>query len=600
MSIRRGGGRLWKISIPIVVFFVLIAASAAWLQNRAGVIRDELAAATDLMSQLKDDVASKDALAASSATGELRAHTAAAREAANDPLWTLATAIPGIGANFGAISEVTRSAEDVAVLGISPLVDIFSTLKWEKLVPGSSGADLEAIQEAAPRIASAAHAVRESTNRLNAISVEGLLPQVSEPLIEAREELAATVGPLDAAASTTSLVPAMMGSDAPRNYLLMIQNNAEVRSSGGIPGALAVLTLEGGKMSLTAQSSAADVGSMSPTLAVDPEQKQIYTARLGKYMQDVNLTPDFPTAASTAQAMWERKTGQRVQGVLSIDPVVLSYLLSATGPISLNDSELAAGVGLPPELTSENVVSTLLSDAYVKIKRPEDQDKYFAGVAREIFASLSEGRGDALKLVDGIVKGVGEGRVLVWSDSSSEQAILAKYPIGGSITGPSVAPAQFGVYFNDGTGAKMDYYVKRTVQLLGTCSKDGYAQTVVRVISTNTAPPDAATTLPAYVTGGGVFGVPPGTVQTNLVAYGPAQAHVETADVDGQKTNFAPHKHGDRPVAVLAMRLAPGETKSVDFTFDKIVQHTEPNLVVTPTLQPVNEVILPSKTATCG
>ena len=66
---------------------------------------------------------------------------------------------------------------------------------------------------------------------------------------------------------------------------------------------------------------------------MDAEQQQIYSTRLGKYMQDVNLTPDFPTAAATAQAMWERKTGQRVDGVISMDPVALGYVLDATGPV---------------------------------------------------------------------------------------------------------------------------------------------------------------------------------------------------------------------------------------------------------------------------
>ena len=59
-------------------------------------------------------------------------------------------------------------------------------------------------------------------------------------------------------------------------------------------------------------------------------------------MQDVNLTPDFPTAAATAQAMWERKTGQHVDGVLSLDPVALGYILDATGPVKITSPELSA------------------------------------------------------------------------------------------------------------------------------------------------------------------------------------------------------------------------------------------------------------------
>jgi hypothetical protein len=105
--------------------------------------------------------------------------------------------------------------------------------------------------------------------------------------------------------------------------------------------------------------------------------------------------------------------------------------------------------------------------------------------------------------------------------------------------------------------------------------------------------------LPAYVTGGGVFGVPPGTIQTNVIAYGPVQANVETANVDGKKVGFAANRHANRPVGTVTLTLAPGQSSTVEMSFGKIVQHAEPNLVVTPTVQAVKEVVLVTEPATC-
>ncbi|WP_426938806.1 DUF4012 domain-containing protein [Pseudarthrobacter sp. S3] len=577
-------------------------AAAAWLGERATTINYELNTASELIPSIKDAVAANDSKRATAVTEKLRSHTAEAKRAAEDPVWTLASSIPIAGPNFSAVSEVARSADDVATLGLEPLVKVFDVLDWDTLLPSSSGADLSSIEAAAPTVSSAAQAVRLSAERLHQIDTTKLLPQVADPLIRARGELLDVTGTLDAAAHASATLPAMLGSDAPRNYLLMIQNNAEARASGGIPGALAILSLDGGKLTLSAQSSAGELGIMAPTVPVDSVQQQIYSARLGKFMQDVNLTPDFPTAAATAQAMWERKTGQRVDGVLSIDPVALGYILDATGSVKISNPELTSltNLGLPAELTGTNVVQTLLSDVYAKIAQPKLQDAYFAGVAQEIFATLSTGKADPKRLMEGIGRGASEGRILVWSDEPQEQAVIDRYPIAGAISGPSVAAAQFGVYFNDGTGAKMDYYVKHSVGLIKECPKDGYEQTTVRITSTNTAPADAATSLPAYVTGDGIFGVPPGSVQTNIMAYGPVQANVEIARLDGQKTEFAPYLHSGRPVGVLAVRLAPGESRTVEFTFGKIVQHTEPNLFVTPTVQDVNDVILPTGVASCG
>ena len=190
-------------------------------------------------------------------------------------------------------------------------------------------------------------------------------------------------------------------------------------------------TFDKGKLTLGAQSSAGEVGVMAPPLSVDAEQQEIYSTRLGTYMQDVNLTPDFPTAASTAQAMWEKKTGQRVDGVISLDPVALGYILDATGPVTVTDPELVAIAkgGLPTELSGKNVVRTLLSDVYAKIEQPSLQDAYFAGVAKEIFGALSSGQGDAKSLIAGMTKGAAAGRVLVWSGDADEQTVIAKYRV---------------------------------------------------------------------------------------------------------------------------------------------------------------------------
>lgn len=598
---RKRSRRLLTIGFPILALALLLSGGAAWLGFKASAIKGELEASADLIPQLRQEILGSDAESAMRTVTKLREHTSAARKESEDPLWTLTSDLPWAGPNLSAISEVARSADDVAGLGLSPLVGIYDSLNWNALVPNDLGANLEPLKAAAPSVASAAYTVRASAERLQEIDSSRLLPQVADPLREATSELNQAKDALNSAADAASIAPEMLGLDAPKNYLLMIQNNAEARASGGIPGALAVLTLNHGKLVLGTQSSAGDVGIMTPTLPVDPQQQQIYSTRLGKYMQDVNLTPDFPTAAATAQAMWEKKTGQRVDGVVSIDPVVLSYILQSTGPVEIKGPELAEvkAAGLPLVLTGSNVVPTLLSDVYSRIPQPKLQDAYFAGVAKEVFSALSSGKGEAKGLITGLTRGADEGRVLIWSADASIQSVIANYSLSGSVSGASVSPAQFGVYFNDGTGAKMDYYVKRTVQLVKECPANGYEQTTVRVTSTNTAPADAATSLPPYVTGAGVFGVTPGSVQTNIVAYGPAQANIESATVDGQKAPFAPYLHGSRPVGVVAQQLAPGESKTIEFTFAKIVQHSEPNLVVTPTVQPVKNVVLPTQNASC-
>ena len=594
--------RRWAtIGIGTAVLLLIMGGAAAWLGVQAVVIKDNLQATTELLPQLKKQLAANDPTAAAATVQSLASHTSTAKKAGTDPLWKAAGALPWVGANLSAATTVTVTADDVVQFAAKPLLRAFASLDWKALTPTDGAVGLEAIDAAAPSVVAAANTVQLSSDRLAGIDMTKLVPQVADPLTTAQEQLEELRGTLNVAASTVQLLPAMMGSDDTRNYLLLIQNSAEVRATGGIPGALAVLRSDKGRIELTSQDSASAMGSFDPAVIADPVQQAIYSNRMGIYMQNVNMTPDFPTAAATARTMWQqRHPGEVIDGVISVDPSALALILKATGPVDVG-SAIPDGVNigtLPTTLTSENLVQALLSDVYAAIENPAMQDAYFAEVAKQVFAKISSGETSGEKLVAALGKGVGENRIKIWSSHADEQKLLGSQRIGGAISGPSVAPAAFGVYFNDGTGAKMDYYVKRTVQLVQQCSAGGYGQYTARITLTNTAPADAATSLPKYVTGGGVFGVPPGHVATNVVAYGPSLARAQEARVDGNAGGFGSFTHDSRPVGLVRVELAPGESKTVEIDFSKVVQTSPAQLEVTPTVQKNSDVVLPLKKAT--
>jgi EpsI family protein len=73
-------------------------------------------------------------------------------------------------------------------------------------------------------------------------------------------------------------------------------------------------------------------------------------------LRDVNFTPDFPRTGEITKAMVEQGLDEDVDGVISVDPVALSYILTGTGPVVLKDGTV---------LTDSNVVPTLLNRVYV-------------------------------------------------------------------------------------------------------------------------------------------------------------------------------------------------------------------------------------------
>lgn len=572
--------------------------AAGWLLHQAGQVNTELRSAQTLVSKLRTEVASRDATSATTTLEELASHTGKARDAVEDPIWSIASFVPLLGPNFSAVRELAVAADEVALGSAKPLVTVASSLDWNQLGPKNGKLDLAPLAAASPAILSAANTLDLTYQRLQVIDSSTLVAQVANPLADTTKQLGELNQAVATVANTAALLPSMLGTSEARNYLVLVQNSAEVRATGGLAGALAVIRVDDGSIELVAQSSGSAMGKSDPPVVVDEEQLAIYSSRLGKFIGDVNLTPDFPTAARTAKAMWEDRHGGSMDGVVAIDPVVLAHLLDASGPLPLSSAGLPAG--LPSELTSQNVVPTLLSDVYRAFGTNEAQDEYFAAASREVFQALASGRVSGPALMASLSRSYEENRLHIWSAHNRDQEILGDIPLGGAISGPSNGGASFGVYFNDGTGAKMDYFVRRTVQLEQVCSGDGYSQYRVKIALTNTAPANAATTLPIAVTGDGRFGTPPGSIQTNIVAYGPALSLIDSMTQDGAQVSFGSHVHSGRPVGVHAIRLAPGETTSVEMAFVKVVQNAAPSLTVTPTVEAVKDVTLPTLMAACA
>jgi mRNA-degrading endonuclease toxin of MazEF toxin-antitoxin module len=95
---------------------------------------------------------------------------------------------------------------------------------------------------------------------------------------------------------------------------------------------------------------------------------------------------------------------------------------------------------------------------------------------------------------------------------------------------------------------------------------DGGRVDSFRATLTSTAPADAASSLPWYVTGGGISGVEPGDVRTVVVLYPPRGGEVGTVRVGGAPTGALVADVFGRRAASLPVTLGPGQTTEVAFT----------------------------------
>jgi hypothetical protein len=380
----------------------------------------------------------------------------------------------------------------------------------------------------------------------------------------------------------------MLGVSGPRTYLVLFQNLAEVRATGGIPGVFAVVRADRGVVRLVGQgTAAADLGSFAePVLPLDPAMRSLYTDRLGIFPADVNLTPHFPTAAVLAAQMYRLRSGIAVDGVLATDPVALSYLLRATGPLPMPTG---------PPLTADNAVRLLLSDVYARTtstnetQSAAEKSKYFAAATKSGFEALNRGIPDPAAALAEVARAAGERRLLLWSAHDDEERAIAGTVLDGVMPTQDGARPTVGVFLNDGSGAKLGYYIVPAARLtIAGCQADGRRELDLRVTLHSTAPPSG---LPRYVLGLGLSG-DPYTVRTNVLVFSPAGGSVVNARLDGSPAPLGTGIERRRAVGVLTVDLKPGASRTVELTLlteplpTGRASAVKPDLWVTPGVNP--------------
>ena len=557
-SYRRSRGRV--ILLLVAVAMALIIFTVIWIAARALLARDQLVGAVPLARTVASSAAAGDRAGVTSGIDEVQRRTATAADLTSDPIWRAVENVPWVGNDLTAFREAAEMIHLVADDALPPLEKVANTFTVANLTPKGGTLDLQPFLDASPILGRARAALDLAGRQAEAIDTDNTIPQIGDAvdrIVDLVTEAKGTVDGLDTAAK---LLPPMLGADGPRRYLLLSLNNAEVRATGGIAGAMVVITADGGRVSIGQPSSAATIGEFpTPVLPLTAAESTLFTDSLGLFVQDVNFTPDFARTGELAQAMWTARTGQSLDGVIAIDPVALGYLLKATGPID---------VGSGFSLTSTNAAEVLLSRVYAVIPRPADQDAFFASVTEKVFSRVMSGEADSTSLVTALVMSGDEQRLHLWSAHADEQAQLAGTVIAGGLPVTSAGTSGFGVYLNDATGAKMSYYLRAAVSVASAvCRADRRPTFEVQVKLGSVAPVDSATSLPAYVTGNGVFGVPAGSVKSVVYVYAPKGALAYRVEIDGQPFAFTAADHDGRSVAGLEVLLAPGQISTVNIQF---------------------------------
>ncbi len=565
--------RWWILGILAV--FVVLTAAALYLGYLSLKAKDSIDSARGHAASAQRAFLDGDADRAVQEADAAVVDARSAKDHAHSPVWTAAAAIPWFGDPLRSVQDMTDSVDALATDVLAPTAELSAVISPANLRAADNTINTAALAEAQPQLAAIA-------DRAEAIQADvaatdgtwfGTVADARTQLLDQLTESARFIRGTDTAAQ---LLPPMLGGNGVRNYFFGFQTPAESRPTGGLLGAYGVVSAQDGRVNVDDLGTNRDIDAPDNP-AVDLGEEFDYNYGYNRPYTDTrnsNISANFPYAAQIWMSMWQKQTGTQLDGAVALDPVALSYLLKATGPITLADGE---------KITGDNVIEVTLSTSYERFGGDNNARKaYLQEIAQKSVSSVTSMRGSTAKVLEALGRSVHEQRLMVYSANPEEQQLLADAGLAHEVVETTAPYAN--VVVGNLAGNKIDYYLDRAISYkAGSCGDGDTRTSTVEVKLTNTL---TDMNLPPYVIGSlgnPRLQLPNGTNFAAVTLYGTAGATIDTATVDGEPMLLAMGTELGHPYATGQVKIPAGKTVTVTY---QLTEPTAPGAAVVP-VQPL-------------
>jgi hypothetical protein len=532
----------------------LVVLGGLWLIVTGLIVRSQLQDAKDEVHLLRQQVSDGDLAAARATLADLRTHADHAHTWSSGPAWAFASALPGGGDPFESVRGIASAVDQLTSDTLPALLAARETLEPNQLRRPDGSIDLAPIEQVAPTLAAADTALTDATKQVAGLPSDTWLSPVDSARSEMLGELTDIAGTVRSADLGAQIVPKMLGADGPKRYFVGFQNEAEARGTGGIPGAFGILQADHGRLKFLSFHNDSTLNGVRTGLTFGPDYAQMY----GSYEPsntyvNSDVSPHFPYAAQIWAAMWQKYSGQHLDGALAVDPTTLGYLLGVTGGVTMPDGTSVDG---------SNVATLTQSTVYAQKPDVNARKAFLLQVAKRASEHLISSSSSPSSLVDAVGRAIGERRVLVWSADPSVETALQKTAASGAV--PVTSAPYTGVTVVNQAASKLDYYLDRTITWKRTgCGSTRQVTATAQL--TNTAP---ATGLPAYVTTRADFpprSARPGDNNDDVNYYATRGGLLDSVTVNGVEVPVSAGFDRGHRVYSVNVELPRGKTTTVVF-----------------------------------
>ena len=345
----------------------------------------------------------------------------------------------------------------------------------------------------------------------------------------------------------------ILGSKEKRTYLVLFQNNMELRPTGGFIGSFALVSFEEGRMTdINVQDVYSADGQLKGHVEPPGPIKQ-YLGEGGWYLRDANWDSDFPSSANKIEWFLEKEINQKVDGVFAIDLEIVKELIKVTGPLYLSDYNKTIDYKNIYEVTQFAVEDNFFPGS-------RNKSNYLTALSRELINTLVKNENvNNLKIAKVFINGLEERHVQLLFHDTKIQKEIANLNFDGGVVPKNCSVNcfyNFVSYVDANVGVnKANYFIERS-SLLNVFLSDNTITNILKVTIKNNANPVLGDKV-RYKSYLRALGLPGSKFEDlKVIEYG--QENIIVPEIE----TLANYKE-----AGLIVTIGPGEEKTIEFTW---------------------------------
>ena len=341
-----------------------------------------------------------------------------------------------------------------------------------QLLRGQAGETfVTAVTGAKIEFAQAEEALAKAEKSLGQIDSVVLPPEISGQLTTMAESTQRIRAALKGFMERSDVVLSMLGAERDKQYLLVFQNNHEMRPTGGFIGSIGLVHIDRGAVEAIDINSVYDPDGQLKEFIEPPQPLKIVTNRW--FLRDANWFVDYSASARKIIEFFEKEGGPTVDGVIALTPEVIRELLKVTGPIQVPGYEAEVNYDNFWLVTQDQV-------SYSYDKELNEPKKFLADLAPVLLNRLLSGNANSsMAALEGMMRMIEEKQFLVYLNNENWQTKLTKIGWSGDL--PVDQAALLAVNNANIAGHKSDQFMEQEIDYRLEVMPDGTVEAVVMI-----------------------------------------------------------------------------------------------------------------------